>query len=143
MTQVDFYSPVPDKIALIHTLCKKAQGKGWRTMLWLRDEAHAAEVSGLLWQHPPTGFLPHVAVAHPLASNTPLLLATRQTPTEGNLPHHDMLINLTDAPPSIFARFERVVELVGPNEEEKLHYRDQYRWYKQHGYPLNFYQLDK
>ncbi|WP_018151300.1 DNA polymerase III subunit chi [Leeia oryzae] len=142
MTQVDFYAPVADKLAMVHRLSKKALDRGWRVMLWTHNELHAQSVSDQLWSNPPTSFLPHVMVDHPQAADTGVLIACSDQHASGALPHHDMLINFTDTPPAPFARFERLVELVGPSDEERQQYRERYRWYRERGYKLNFYELE-
>jgi len=38
---------------------------------------------------------------------------------------------------TVFARFERLVEIVGTDEDNKALARQRYKFYKERGYPLN------
>jgi DNA polymerase-3 subunit chi len=55
--------------------------------------------------------------------------------TEG-LPHHDVLLNLADAWPPFFATFDRVLEIVSSDEQDKLLARGRYTFYKDAGYDI-------
>jgi DNA polymerase-3 subunit chi len=55
--------------------------------------------------------------------------------------HNDVLINLALAPPSFFARFERVAEVVTQDEDSLQALRDAWRHYKDRGYPLTKHDL--
>jgi DNA polymerase-3 subunit chi len=46
------------------------------------------------------------------------------------------LINLDDEWPPFFSRFERLVEIVGTEEDNKVKARARYKFYKDRGYPL-------
>jgi DNA polymerase-3 subunit chi len=47
------------------------------------------------------------------------------------------LLNLAPAVPAQFARFERLLEVVGNSEDELVAGRERYRFYRDRGYPLN------
>ena len=64
------------------------------------------------------------------------------TPTAADLeraPHHRVLLNLGAAVPPQFARFERLLEVVGDTPDELAAGRDRYRFYRDRGYALNNY----
>ncbi len=50
-----------------------------------------------------------------------------------------MLLNLAGSVPTHFARFERVVEIVGDTPDELSGARERYRFYRDRGYTLNNY----
>jgi DNA polymerase-3 subunit chi len=50
---------------------------------------------------------------------------------------HDVLINLADQLPSFFSRFERLIECVDHDPEVKQASRSRFKYYRDHGYPLN------
>jgi DNA polymerase III subunit chi len=54
-----------------------------------------------------------------------------------DIAHYDLLINLDEQWPPFFARFERLVEIVGTDEDNKALARQRYKFYKERGYPLN------
>jgi DNA polymerase-3 subunit chi len=47
-----------------------------------------------------------------------------------------VLINLDGELPEGFARFQRLIEIVGNDDGEKLPARNRYRHYRDRGYPL-------
>ncbi|MEC7993713.1 MAG: DNA polymerase III subunit chi, partial [Pseudomonadota bacterium] len=55
--------------------------------------------------------------------------------------HNDVLINLALAPPSFFARFERVAEVVTQDVDSLQALRHAWRHYKDRGYPLTKHDL--
>jgi len=65
-------------------------------------------------------------------AETPVVLSTG----EGELPHHDVLLNLGDEWPPFFASFERLLEIVALDDEDKQKARGRYRFYKERGYDI-------
>jgi DNA polymerase-3 subunit chi len=136
MTRIDFHSNVPDKIAYACRLSRKARAADCRIVILARDAQQLAELDERLWTFSEQDFLPHVAVEDPLAAHTPILLTTNDAM---DAPHHQILINLSDAPPSHFARFERMFEVIAADEADKSAGRERYRYYRQRGYPLTHF----
>ncbi len=90
----------------------------------------AQKFDALLWSLQPDSFLPHE-----------LLPAGKQTPVhigwgEDSPHHHDLLINLGDAIPGFFSRFERVIEIVTQDPEQLAESRKRFRFYRERGYAL-------
>jgi DNA polymerase III subunit chi len=71
----------------------------------------------------------------PLAKDTPVVLAADLDAA----PHHKILVNLGMTVPPQFARFERLLEVVGNEDEELAAGRERYRFYRDRGYALNNY----
>jgi DNA polymerase-3 subunit chi len=71
----------------------------------------------------------------PLAKDTPVVLAANLD----DAPHHRILINLGQSVPVQFARFERLIEVVGDDEEELAAGRQRFRFYRDRGYALNMH----
>ncbi len=132
MTRVDFHLNVPDKVAYACRLVRKIRRAGRQAVIWCDDPARLREFDTALWSFSPREFIPHVMASDRLAARTPVLL----TSTEGELPHHDVLVNLGTGLPRFFTRFERLVELVGTAEDDRVQARQRYRHYKDRGYPL-------
>ena len=68
-----------------------------------------------------------------IAAETPVVLAGGD---EG-LPHHDVLLNLADEWPPFFASFERLLEVVGADEEDRQRARARFAFYRKRGYDIN------
>lgn len=140
MTRIDFYSNVPDKIQYACRLVRKARAANCQLVLFGRDRAQLAEIDEALWTFSDTDFLPHVMADDPLAAQTPVLLAEAGMT---NLPHHELMINLSGQTPPDFARFERLLEIVAADDDDKAAGRERYRYYQQRGYPLSHFVADK
>lgn len=133
MTRIDFHSNVPDRINYTCRLVRKARAANCRMVLLVRDEAELMALDQALWTFSELDFLPHVLAADPLAASTPIILTDRD---DVELPHHQILINLTPATPTNFADFERMIEIISSDAAETTAGRERYRFYQQHGYPL-------
>jgi DNA polymerase-3 subunit chi len=132
MTSISFYTHAPDKLAVVRQLVAKAWGQGLNVMIFAPDESVAASIDRLLWTQPALSFIPHCRDSHPLAGATPVIIGEHADA----LLSADVLINLGKEPPSIFSRFERLLEIVSEDEEDVLSGRQRYRYYKDRGYEL-------
>ncbi|QWT45029.1 DNA polymerase III subunit chi [Azospira inquinata] len=140
MTRIDFYYDVPDKLAIAVKLAHKAYAQRLPLLLYASTSERAMQVDRLLWTQPALGFLPHCRATSPLAKETPALIA--ETPEAvGSAPHDELLINLDDDVPPGFARFQRVIEIVGRDEADKAPGRHRYKFYKDRGYAIQRYDL--
>jgi DNA polymerase-3 subunit chi len=54
-----------------------------------------------------------------------------------------VLINLHDAPPPFFSRFERLAEVVGADEAGAAAARERFRFYRERGYELRTHNLSE
>ncbi|GIZ52028.1 DNA polymerase III subunit chi [Noviherbaspirillum aridicola] len=140
MTRIDFHSNVPDKLAYACRLVRKARAADVRVVVLTADRQAMDALDEALWSFSGLDFLPHVAAGDPLAASTPIILTDSD---QAELPHHQVLINLSSATPAHFARFERMFEIVAADEADRLAGRDRYRYYQQRGYPLTHFVADK
>ena len=86
----------------------------------------------------PLEFVPHCMADSALAADTPVLLtASLEALVQDQ--RHQILLNLGATVPSQFARFERLLEVVGNEEQELVAGRERYRFYRDRGYVLNNY----
>ncbi|MBY4895389.1 DNA polymerase III subunit chi [Cupriavidus sp. AU9028] len=136
MTRIDFHSNVPDKLAYVCRLVRKAYGAGQKMVVHAEPEV-LARLDGQLWTFSALDFLPHCGVDSPQAGQTPILLAA----TLEAAPHHELLINLSADTPRGFATFERMIEVVGADEQDRTAGRERYRQYRERGYPLAHHDL--
>lgn len=134
MTRIDFHSNVPQKIAYVCRLVRKARTAGTQIVLRARDRAELQQLDQALWSFSEQDFLPHVTAGDPLAAQTAIILTDSD---EVELPHHQVLINLSGQTPANFARFERMLEIISADDADKAAGRDRYRFYKERGYPLS------
>jgi DNA polymerase-3 subunit chi len=115
MTRVDFYINVEARERTACTIAAKAIERGVRLFVLTADEAQSERVDRLMWTFAQLSFLPHVRAAHPLAARTPVIVDHCCDP----LPHDQVLLNLTETPPAVFSRFERLVEIVSLDADDR------------------------
>jgi DNA polymerase-3 subunit chi len=139
MTRIDFHSHIPDKIQYACRLARKARANDCRIVLLAPDRSQLATLDEALWTFSEQDFLPHVSAGDPLAAQTPIVLTDSD---EAELPHHQVLINLSGTTPRNFARFERMFEIVSTDEADIVASRERYRFYKTRGYPLTHFVAD-
>lgn len=140
MTRIDFHSHIPDKTQYACRLARKARANDFRIVLLAADRRQLAALDEALWTFSEQDFLPHVAAGDPLAAQTPILLTDDE---RIELPHHQILINLSGSTPQHFARFERMFEIVSIDETDIAASRERYRFYKARGYPLTHFVAEK
>ena len=137
MTSIDFYTHVEDAVAVAAKLVAKAWVQHGSVRVLTPDAQTTDALDRLLWLQPATGFLPHCRLASPLASETPIIV--------DHAPEHEgpaaVLINLTQAPPAFFSRFERLAEIVPAGEPGVQAGRERYRFYRERGYELRAHNL--
>jgi DNA polymerase-3 subunit chi len=136
MTRIDFHTNITDKLSYACRLARKAYGARARLVLLAEDAAQAAALGEALWSLSETDFLPHVMAGDPLAAQTPIIVTASE---DAELPHHEMLINLTRRTPAGFERFQRVFEIISTDEEDAAAGRKRYVAYKQQSYPLTHF----
>ncbi|RQS76248.1 DNA polymerase III subunit chi [Burkholderia sp. Bp8963] len=134
MTRIDFHTNVGDSLAYACRLLRKAYQAG-QPVVVLAEPARLRALDERLWTFSPLDFIPHCGVDSAHAADTPILLAADLDKT----PHHQILLNLGAAVPAQFARFERLLEVVGNEPAELSAGRERYRFYRDRGYALNNY----
>lgn len=136
MTRIDFHSNVPDTLAYVCRLVRKAYGAGQKVVVHGAPQ-QLAQLDARLWSFSPLDFLPHCGVDSPNAAVTPIILAAALD----GVPHHQLLVNLAPEAPAQFASFERLIEVVGATPEARDSGRERYRFYRERGYPLTHHDI--
>ena len=133
MTEVAFHFNTPDKTAYVCRLLRKAVARGAKVVVTAEaQELQALDVA--LWTFAPLDFVPHCrdsAQAAMLASS-PVLL-TQAVPAAW---HQQVLINLGDEVPDGFERFERLIEIVGVQDDDRVQARGRWKHYADRGYAI-------
>lgn len=137
MTRVDFHFNVPDKIGYGCRLIRKIRKAGQQAVVYCDDAALLRQFDAALWSFSPLEFIPHLMATDPLAARTPVLL----TSVAGDLPHHEVLVNLGAELPPFFTRFERLVEVVSAEPDDRAQARQRFRYYTDRGYPLTTHEV--
>lgn len=143
MTRIDFYlltdsSPTNSSVIVACKLCDKAVEKGIKVYINAPDPAIAEDLDGALWSFRQGSFIAHEKFSGKLPEEPlPMALigAIEPPPT-----HHGAMINLGLDVPAFFSRFERVLEVVPGDAEQKAKSRERYKFYRDRGYELKTYE---
>ena len=139
MTQIDFYFHVENKLHTACTLSAKAYARGMRVLAFCADSDAGQKFSRLLWTSQAVSFIPHCTAGDPLAAVTPVIVDH-----DGSaLPHDDVLINLRAEWPPFFSRFQRLIEIVSLDEEDRGQARARFKFYRDRGYAIQSHDLSK
>ena len=132
MTRIDFYHYADDKLRFACRLAAKAYDQSTRLVVYTPDARVLGEFDKALWTFQSTRFVPHAFAGTAIAAETPVILAS----SGESLPHHDVLLNLAPEWPPFFASFERLLEIVAVDEEDKARARERYAFYRKRGYDI-------
>ena len=135
MTKVTFYKLAKDapSLKLVCQLIKKACLSQQKVLCLVADDQTAEQLDQLLWAFEADSFIPH-GIGLDLQ---PVAISAVAEPGD----HHQILINLQGEIPTWFSRFERVIELVQPESEDEQTKRENFKFYKERGYALDFHDL--
>ena len=139
MTRIDFYFEAEDRLQVACRLSAKAAQQKLRVLIYAPDEAQAQTIDQMLWTWQATGFVPHCMTRSPLAAQTPVLI----THDPEDTPHDEVLLNLHYEWPPAFSRFQRLVEIVGRDDEDRAAARGRFRFYRDRGYEIVNHDLSK
>ena len=124
----------------LHYACRvirKARAAQKRAVVYSTQADRLAQFDSALWTFSALDFVPHVYAGSPFAATTPVILA-RDT---GSAPDSDVLLTLDDEVPpdceNFFARFERVIEVVSCDDEDRQRARARFKSYRERGFQPN------
>ena len=137
MTSIDFYFNAEDRLQVACRLAGKALARGRRMLIYAPEHEIAQRIDKMLWTWPAIGFVPHCAAHDALAAETPVLIACGDEAPPGC----ELLLNLAAECPPHFARFERLLEVVGAEEADREPARERFRLYKSRGYAVASHDL--
>ena len=138
MTKVRFFHGASDRIAAavswLHLAwSKRSDSSAQQVVIFAPDPAVADQLDRQLWLQPAGGFVPHCRADSALAGETPIIISNVLT----SLAAHQQLLNLDNAVPPEFSRFDEVIEIVSQAGPDKLPARDRFRFYRERGYELH------
>jgi DNA polymerase-3 subunit chi len=133
MTRVDFHFNAPDKLSYACRLLRKAWGTGARVVVTGEPEL-LRELDVELWTFSPQDFIPHCyrTPDAKLLARSPVVLAD----SARTAPHQQVLVNLGAEVPESFERFERLIEVVTEDPDDRRQARMRWRHYKDRGYAV-------
>ncbi len=141
MTQVDFYilekQASGDRYQLACRIAEKARRAGRRVLIHTPIAAESKHVDTLFWTMWEQSFIPHGLLGRDEPQINPILIGDGSSDAE----EHEVLINLAAEVPMFFSRFERLIECVDHDDAVKAAGRERFRYYREHGYPLQTHNI--
>ena len=135
MTRIDFYQTSGDEHAFACRLIDLVYRKGHRIYVHTATEEQAKILNEQLWTFKEDSYVPHSL--HSEAIDVPIKIGFDHEPEE----HQDVLINLSGQIPHFFSRFDRVAEIVPVDQNSRKSARENYAYYKERGYVLNYHEI--
>ena len=149
MTRIDFAFGAPDRLRTACQVVRKRYLAGQRLVVYCRDGSRLAAFDRMLWAFDDTSFVPHVLANDPLAGETPVILTAGDPQQaaaaagQGGQPQPSWLLNLDlDCPPG-FEAFERLLEIVSDDPEDKQAARQRWRTYQGAGHTPHSHDLSR
>jgi DNA polymerase-3 subunit chi len=138
VTEVAFHFNAPDKLAYTCRLLRKAVVNGARVVVTGSAQT-LQHLDQILWTFSATDFVPHGSDASGAAvlAHSPVVL----TATPAHTPHQQVLVNLGESVPAGFERYERLIEVVGHNDEDRALARQRWKQYADRGYTMQRHDL--
>jgi DNA polymerase-3 subunit chi len=137
VTSIDFYFNADDRLQVACRLAGKALTQKKRLLVYAPDGELAQRIDRMLWTWPAIGFVPHCLAGDALAAETPVLIASDSGAPEGV----ELLLNLGAESPPHFARFERLLEIVSTDYDERRAGRARFKFYRDRGYAIESHDL--
>lgn len=133
MTEVAFHFNVPDRLSYACRLLRKAYAAGGRTVVMGSPEQLQA-LDTALWTFSTPDFIPHCLATAPaeMLARTPIVLASdAQAVVDAQV-----LVHLGAEVPDGFERYQRLIELVGTDQADRVSARQRWRHYADRGYQI-------
>ena len=136
MTNIEFRTHIADKI---HYTCRwvrkaLANSSDCRVVIYATDRNLLNRLDDTLWTFSDSDFLPHAVLGDRHAARCPVILTSSDT---DELPHSQILLNLSPDIPAFYAQFERLLELVSTDPADTEAGRQRYVHYRERGYALH------
>ena len=143
MSEIDFYlisDTIPKaRLSFACKLLEKAYTKQHQIYVHTPDAATANQLNDMLWTFHDISFVPHQIVDEKTQDTPPPIVIgfSNDNPAK----HHDILMNLDTNIPIFFKEFDRIIEIVSEDENQKNISRNKYKQYKQNGYEIKINDL--
>lgn len=139
MTRVDFYLDAESRLAVAARIAQKSLGARMRLAIWAPNNEMAGQIDRMLWTFSPNAFVAHAMADSPLAAESPIVIlqeisgrATFDFPN---------LINLSNEMPSDIQSFNRIIEIVTQENDDKSLARERFKGYRNMGCEMQTHRL--
>jgi len=138
VTEVAFHFNAPDRVAYACRLLRKAVSSGAKLVVTGPPDT-LQQLDRVLWTFSPIDFVPHCHMeseSYVVAASPVILAASTEC-----VPHQQVLLNLGPLVAGGFERFERVIEVVGLDDEDRQLARSRWKHYADRGYAITRHDL--
>lgn len=139
MPQADFYvlNGIRDPRRFTCSITSKAWSNGKSVYIIANDQQQARLIDDLLWTYHDISFLPHALINESETASPVSIGWVGIKSTEA-----DVILNLTDTVPDCVSNYDRVIEIITDDPDEKNKGRQRYKTYREMGYELNNHNID-
>lgn len=137
MTEIGFHYNAPDKLTYACRLVRKAvNARGLRVVV-VGDAQTLDVVDAALWQLSPVDFVAHCRgdAPSPVVARSAVVLSAEGADA-ASLPHREMLVNLGLEVPAGFERYQRMIDIVSDEANDRQIGRSRWRHYADRGYSI-------
>ena len=138
MTEIAFHFNAPDRLAYACRLLRKAVGSGAKLVVTGQPDT-LDQLDAALWTFSPADFVPHCFLdsePYVVTASSVVLAASTES-----VPHRHVLVNLGSVVPMGFEHFDRLIEVVGLDDEDRQVARDRWKHYAERGYAITRHDL--
>lgn len=140
--RIDFYLlNNDDSESFWHMACRlleKAYQRDHRIFVFCDHQQDAEHLDETLWTFKEDSFIPHHLQGEGPEPPPAVQIGYGSEPRGFN----DILLNLSSTIPSFYQRFNRIIEIVRPNESSKEISRNHFREYRAQGCQLNTHTIE-
>ena len=145
MTEVAFHFNAADKIAYACRLLRKACRANARVVV-TGEPALLAELDRVLWTFEPLEFVPHLRAARAgdvgeRLKATPLWLLDSAADAAASSVEHQILVNLGPGLAPGFESFQRLIEIVSSDADDRQAARLRWKHYADRGYSIERHEV--
>lgn len=138
MTEIAFHFNAPDRLAYACRLLRKAVSSGAKLVVTGQSDT-LQQLDAALWTLSPMDFVPHCFLEsepHVVTASSVILAASTES-----VPLRQVLVNLGPAVPNGFEHFDRLIEVVGLDDEDRQVARDRWKHYAERGFVITRHDL--
>jgi DNA polymerase-3 subunit chi len=142
MTEVAFHFNAPDKLSYACRLLRKAVGSGAKVVV-TADSTLLRNLDVTLWTFSPLDFISHCYAPKDagVRDASAVVLADSPLDLPPDAPPRQVLLNLGSVVPDGFERYERVIEVVTLQDDDRAGARNRWRHYADRGYAIQRHDL--
>jgi DNA polymerase-3 subunit chi len=141
VTRIDFYvlaeKSRQDRDRYACGIVQKAWRNDHQVYVQVDTPERSNFIDELMWTFRDISFVPHCVLETSLDPAVRVFISHQAAPPD----YHDVLINLSGNVPATFSQFERVIEIVDDDDENRRRARERFSFYRNRGYEMTTHQV--